>query len=263
MFLGFDQTFVLGLIILITALVVVFAFKKIDSILNYHLAIKELDKEKQIRSSLFKITHEIKNPIAVCKGYLDMFDTADLVKSEKYVKVMKEEIDRILFMLEDFLSIKEIKLNNEIIDINFLVESVFEKYIFIFKDSDIILENNLLDDEFYIEGDYNRLVQLFVNIVKNAMEALEEKEYKKITITQKIKEDTISIIIKDTGCGMSEEVFKNFTNPFYTTKKRGNGLGVSLSFEIAKSHNGQLSYETKEHEWTKVTLCLPIYKIKE
>ena len=75
---------------------------------NPNMTLKELEQEKQIRESLFKITHEIKNPITVCKGYLDMFDVEDKKKSEKYVSILKDEIKRVLVLLEDFLSINKI-----------------------------------------------------------------------------------------------------------------------------------------------------------
>ncbi|MDD3392113.1 MAG: hypothetical protein PHE54_00995, partial [Bacilli bacterium] len=67
-----------------------------EEIVKYHMSIKELEQEKQIRTSLFKITHEIKNPIAVCKGYLDIFDINNINHSQKYIPILKEEIERTL-----------------------------------------------------------------------------------------------------------------------------------------------------------------------
>ena len=65
--------------------------KEATNIMSLHSNLKEFEKEKSIRLSLFKITHEIKNPIAVVKGYLDMFDSKNLEKSEKYVGIMKND----------------------------------------------------------------------------------------------------------------------------------------------------------------------------
>ncbi|MFI3307995.1 MAG: HAMP domain-containing sensor histidine kinase [Mycoplasmatota bacterium] len=254
--------FILSIMAFITLYIIVYFFIKTETIISYHQALKDLENEKKIRTSLFKITHEIKNPIAVCKGYLDMFDVNDIDKSSKYINVMKEEINRILFMLEDFLSTKEIELNNEILDFNYLVESVLEKYTFILKEEKIVLEKNLIDDELYINGDYNRLIQVIINLFKNAIESLDESKVKKIVIKQTIENNYIVLSIKDSGCGMSDDVLKNFKNPFYTTKKRGNGLGVSLSIEIIQKHNGKVEYITKEKKGTEVILKVPLYIIK-
>ena len=76
-----------------------------NRILKDHLDYKELKKEEQIRLSLFKITHEIKNPIAVCKCYLDMMNTSDQKQVERFIPIIKSEIQRILILLEDFLNI--------------------------------------------------------------------------------------------------------------------------------------------------------------
>ena len=86
--------------------------------------IKEIERNKQIKTSLFRITHEIKNPIAVCKGYLDMFDKDNQDHFKKYIPILKDEINRTLLLLEDFLAMNKVKINKDIIDINLLIEEV-------------------------------------------------------------------------------------------------------------------------------------------
>ena len=96
-------------------------------ILTINMPLKELENEKQIRLSLFKITHEIKNPIAVCKGYLDMINPKDTKQVERYVPIIKSEIDRLLTLLQDFLMINKSNLDLDIMDINLLIEDSIEK----------------------------------------------------------------------------------------------------------------------------------------
>ena len=74
-----------------------------EEIMNLNTAIRELEKEKVLRTSLFKMTHEIKNPIAVCKGYLDMLDLANQEKVNKYIPIIKGEIERTLTLMDDYL----------------------------------------------------------------------------------------------------------------------------------------------------------------
>ena len=96
----------------------IYLLNQAENIINMHIKYRQIVKEKQIQTSLFKITHEIKNPIDVCKGYLDMYDENNLEKTKKYIPIIKEEIDRVLILLEDFLSMNKQKINKDILDIN-------------------------------------------------------------------------------------------------------------------------------------------------
>ena len=220
-----------------------------NKILKEHLDYKELKKEEQIHLSLFKITHEIKNPIAVCKSYLDMINTSDKDQVERFIPIIKSEIERLLVILEDFLNINKINNKLDIMDINMLVEDVICKFN---ENKNIKIENNLLDDEIYINGDYNRLNQMFINIFKNSVEAIEKEG--KININSYIKNKDYIIAIEDNGIGMSKEVLSRMREPFYTTKNRGTGLGLPLIYEIANSNKVKIEYSSKENNGTIVIL---------
>lgn len=237
-------------------LIVSILFKKTDDILKLYRTIQELQEEKQVRDSLFKITHEIKNPIAVCKGYLDMFDIDNLEHSRKYIPIIKNEIERVLILLKDFLEIKKIKIEPDIMDINLLLEEVVESFepLIIDRKIEIIYDNT--DEELYIMADYNRLKQVFVNMIKNSIEALEGMSKGKIKI--EVNESNKDIVIKiiDNGCGIDKETLKHMNEPFFTTKVYGTGLGVFLSREIVKAHEGELKY-TSDNNKTITMITLP------
>ena len=229
-------------------------------ILETHLTYKELQQEKQIRLSLFKITHEIKNPIAVCKGYLDMINVKDTDQVERYVPIIKSEIERLLSLLQDFLLINKSNLDLDIMDFNMLIEDTIQKLDPLLKDNNINLNLNIIDDEIFINGDYNRLSQVLINIIKNSIEAIPDEHKGKINITMKIKDKKYYLTVEDNGVGMNKEVLTNIKKPFYTTKKRGSGLGVSLIYEIVEAHNGKIEYSSEYGKGTKVTIQLPIYE---
>lgn len=233
-----------------------FYIKGVDA-LNTHIKYKELKKEKQIRLSLFKITHEIKNPIAVCKAYLDMFDTNNLEHSRKYIPIIKNEIDRILVLLQDFLLVNKTNMNCDIMDINMLIEEVTEKVTSIMDSNDIKFNIKTTDDEIFINGDYNRLCQVLINILKNSVEA----DAKNITLSLEEDNDKLLIDINDDGVGISKDIMNNIYEPFYTTKKCGTGLGVSLSKEIINAHNGTIEYKSTEGLGTEVKIMLPSYNL--
>jgi len=150
---------------------IVYAFKQGEVLFKMFLSAKEIREHKQVKNSLFKISHEIKNPIAVCKGYLDMFDVNNKEHSKNFVPIIKEEIGRTLLILEDFLAMNKLKIKKEILDINVLLEEITNNYKSIFRKNDINFYSKITDDEIYINGDYNRLMQVVINILKNSIEA--------------------------------------------------------------------------------------------
>ena len=229
-------------------------------ILQTHLTYKELQQEKQIRLSLFKITHEIKNPIAVCKGYLDMLNTKDTNQVERYIPIIKSEIERLLSLLQDFLLINKNNLDFDIMDFNMLVEDTINKLNPLLKDNNIKLNLDIIDDEIFVNGDYNRLSQVLINIIKNSIEAIPKDIKGKIKISTKIKNNKYYLVVEDNGLGMDKEILSKMKQPFYTTKKRGSGLGVSLIYEIVEAHNGEIKYKSEYGKGTKVTIWLPLYE---
>ena len=96
--------------------------------------------------------------------------------------------------------------------------------------------------------------------MKNSIEALENIKKPCIKLWTEEKKDKIIIHIKDNGKGMTKEELKKITEPFYTTKIKGTGLGVSLSNEIIKAHKGKIKYTSKQNEFTEVSVILPLEK---
>lgn len=231
-------------------------YERLSNIVNCHNQVEDIEKEKRIHTSLFKITHEIKNPIAVCKGYLDMFDVENIEHSRKYIPIIKSEINRILYLLEDFLSITKIKLEKEEMDLNLLLEDTVKCLKPILDNKQITFESNISDDEIYICADYNRLKQTLVNIIKNSKEAIQNEG--NIKLYTDILKNKIKIIIEDDGIGMTEEQLKKIKEAFFTTKGNGTGLGTYMANEIVVSHGGKLEYFSKYGIGTKVVITLPI-----
>lgn len=239
--------------------ILLYLFNLADKITNLHLTIQEFEKEKQLKNSLFKITHEVKNPIAVCKGYLDMLDINDKEKLARYIPIIKQELNRSLDIMNDFMEFSKIKIDKEIIDINMLLEEIIDDLNLLMTNKNITLTSRGLKDEVYIEGDYNRLKQVFINLVKNSMESIENEG--KIEITTHTLKNEYYIEIIDNGTGMDEETLSKVKEMFFTTKQKGTGLGVSLSNEIIKAHNGSITYTSKLKKGTKAVVKLPITMI--
>lgn len=230
---------------------------KSEEIMQSHQEYLELQQEKQIRLSLFKITHEIKNPIAVCKAYLDMFNINKKDHAKRYVPILKSEINRLLILLEDFLLVNKVNIQCDIMDANLMISDVASSMFCLLNDNNVNLNLDITDDEIFINGDYNKLSQVLINVIKNSVEA----NTSNIWITLSSKNANLEINIKDDGDGIPKDLIHKIKEPFYTTKCRGTGLGVALSYEIITAHNGTIDYNSIYGRGTNVKIVLPLYDI--
>lgn len=235
---------------------ILYVFKLIEKIRGLNNSIKILEKDKIVKDSLFKLTHEIKNPLAVIKGYLDMMDFNNKEKAQKYLGIIREETNRSLNIINDFMEFNKIKITKTEIDLNLLLDDVYDLFKIIMKNNNVkLIYNNKNDDDIYIKGDYERLKQVIINLIKNSIEAINDSG--KVKLSSKICNKYTDIIVEDNGIGMTEEALAQVKEMFYTTKKEGSGLGVALSNEIIKAHGGELIYSSKENVGTKVIIRLP------
>lgn len=233
-----------------------YLFKLADNISSLYKISNDLNKDSKLKESLFKLTHEIKNPIAVCKGYLDMIDLNDRIKSKKYINIVKSEIDRSLNVIADFMEYSKIKTNREVMDISMLLDDIYDSFNILIKDKNIIFNYNNSYDEIYLLGDYERLKQVFVNIIKNSIESIDNNGIINIDVNK--CDNDVEIIVSDNGIGMDKEELDSIKTLFFTTKKNGTGLGVALSNEIILAHNGILNYDSIKNVGTKCIIKLPI-----
>lgn len=226
------------------------------NIISLHMNLKEFEKEKNIKLNLFKITHEIKNPLTVVNGYLSMFDVTDIEKSKRYISILKNEVNRTLNLLSDFMEFTKIKVVKKECNFNDLISDVKEVLIPFFVKKNVnysfCVQNNII-----VNMDYNRIKQVIINVIKNAVEACRESNGM-VTTTAFTEEDYLIIVVKDNGIGMDKFVLDNILVPFYTTKDNGTGLGVSLSKEILEAHGGTINYDSIKEKYTTCKITIPL-----
>ena len=251
-------TLLSNIICIFITYIIVIMLEKLEKVLNLYGTIKEVEHDKNFRESLFKVTHEIKNPIAVCKGYLDMLDLNDNKKVNEYIPIVKDEINRTLILMNDFLNLTKLKVNKEVMDINMLLEDIISSVEPLLLTKNIHLISNINDDELFINGDYDRLKQVFINLIKNSIESI-DSDIGIIKLNIKDKKN-VEINLIDNGSGIKKGVLDKLGEPFITTKEKGTGLGVKLSKEIIELHNGKIKYLSKEKEGTTVKIVLPKLK---
>ncbi|CAI9393252.1 Sporulation kinase E [Bacillus sp. T2.9-1] len=201
------------------------------------------------------IAHEIRNPLTSIKGFIQ------LAKSEnpknKYFAIVLSEIERInsivgelLFLAKptaDVFLVKDIR--NIIKDVVTLIHTQLSLH-------------NIQINEVYdwdipkILCEEQRLKQVFINLLQNAIEAMPKGGYISIKGTF-LGEGNISIEIMDQGVGIPEERISTLGEPFYTTKEKGTGLGLMTCYKIIESHNGKLCFQSEVNKGTKVTIIFP------
>lgn len=232
-------------------------FETGEDIINLYGILKESKKDKALFESLSKLTHELKNPIAVCKGYIEIIDRNGIESAPKYLPIISNEIERSLSVINDFSSLGKLKkLNKEEVDLQVLLEEIITILNPLFKKNNANIYLNIKDD-IYVNIDYLRMKQVFVNILKNALEAKKDDEQLNVFIEVKKNLNNLKIIIKDNGIGMDKNTLERITEIFYTTKANGNGLGVVLSKEIIEMHKGSINYKSTKGKGTTVTITLP------
>ena len=208
-----------------------------------------------------EITHEIKNPLVMIGGFAHQLtrNTQD-EKSLNKLKIISDEVRRLENLLTELREIYRPKsLNLEPININTLLEEI---YAFSKEDcqrSHIAIQLKKATEPLVVEGDRGKLKQVFLNLVKNAMEALEKGG--NLIIQSDLLEEQVIITITDNGPGIQQKDRDKLFTPFFTTKQRGTGLGLSVSKKIIEDHpGGSLTLDSEEGKGTTVRITLPLLK---
>ena len=203
-----------------------------------------------MRNDIYTLAHEIKNPLCVVKGYLEMINETNL---NKYKEIINNQVNDSLSVLNDYLEYNRISLSKEEIDLNILLEDIKNDLIDFLKNKNVLLNIDLLDDEVYMQADYNKLKQVFNNIIKNSVESFS----KNIEISYRIMFGKITIRIKNDGQELDENSFYKLGN-YFTTKEDGNGIGTSVIKKIISLHNGKIKYRNNKNKGVSVYITLSL-----
>ncbi len=202
-----------------------------------------LDRLNLIGQMAASISHETRNPMTTVRGFLQMLkDKPAYGEDGEYFDIMIEELDRADSIITEFLSLApNIKLQLEPGNINRIIDNL----------SILIQADALAHDkhiEFQLEEipdqllDPKEIRQLLLNLVRNAMEAVEPMQT--ITIRTYTEDSSIVLEVKDEGCGIPAEILNKLGTPFVTTKEHGTGLGLSVCYSIAERHNAVINVDS-------------------
>ncbi|WP_042357147.1 PAS domain-containing sensor histidine kinase [Bacillus rubiinfantis] len=203
------------------------------------------------------IAHEIRNPITAIKGFLQLMSSAH-DEYKDYFNIISSEIERIEQILSELLILAKPQVSKfERKDIKVLLAQVITLL-----DTQAILNNVEIVAEYqpgvtYIECDENQLKQVFINFIKNSIEAMPNGGRLVVKIS-KVNSEQIKIQFIDGGVGMSKETLAKLGSPFYTTKENGTGLGFMISRKIIENHFGEICITSEQNNGTTIDIILPI-----
>lgn len=208
------------------------------------------------------VAHEIRNPLTSLKGFVQLLQVEDQ-RHQYYYQIMMDELNRInqivgellLLAKPQHIKFQKAEIGKILNDVVSLLSSEANLY-------NIQIEFQSVKTPLWIECEPNQLKQLFINLIKNAIEASPSGEKVQV-ILENSNQSQVSIKILDHGIGISKERLEKIGEPFYSSKEKGTGLGLTVSFKIVQTHNGTIHFESKKNKGTSVHITLPIYNHKE
>jgi PAS domain S-box-containing protein len=207
-----------------------------------------------------EITHEIKNPLMMIGGFArQLFQPADEETKVKKLTIIIEQVERLEKLLVDLREIYMPKAPNiEVVNIKRVLERVYS----LVKDEcakkNIRTEVIIDEKGFLVNWDPSKLEQVFLNVIKNSIEAMGTGG--NLSIQGKLSGDKVEISIDDDGCGIPKEHMDKILDCFFTTKSYGTGLGLCISKKFIEEFDGtSLSVKSEEGKGTTVNLTLALY----
>lgn len=208
------------------------------------------------------VAHELNNPLASVKStieYLcDHLDKAPHLSED--LEFCLSEIRRAESIVRSLLfSARQKDERKTETDLKRAVEDALRVLQNEIKKRDVSIVKEFLTEDATILGIHSRICQVFINLIKNALDAIGEKKGE-IRIVILREGEKLKLLIEDNGCGMGDEELKNLFRPFFTTKEQGMGLGLYIVREIVSEHMGEIEVESRRGEGSKFTITFPAYR---
>ena len=224
-----------------------------------HEQLVQSEKMAALGAMIAEITHEIRNPLVSIGGF-----TRRLAKSlhrsedKKYIDIILSEVGRLEGIIHDNLSyIKEVAPQKSEGDINTVLHDILTLYEDELAQRGIMVEQDLCRSLPRLAFDGQQMKQAVINVLKNAMEAMESGGTLTLRTYDVPEAGEAAIEISDTGPGISAKAMHNIFNPYYTTKPRGTGLGLPITNRIVKAHKGKIEMRNKASGGAAFTIKLP------
>ncbi|MFC7061880.1 ATP-binding protein [Halobacillus seohaensis] len=202
------------------------------------------------------VAHEIKNPLTAIKGFLQI-GAANPDLRDSYQDIILDEVNRIESIVQDFMMLSKPKSSVQLEYVNLeVIISYVSRLLDPDTESNELIVHYTCDPKlngFYCEP--KRLKQILINLVGNAIDALDEEG--EVQIEAILEKEELVISVTDNGHGLTEQELLKLGEPFYTTKEKGTGLGIMVTKKMIDDLDGKINYQSRKNEGTSVTVRLP------
>jgi signal transduction histidine kinase len=235
-------------------------YSYINSLTSVYEELHRNEKLVVVGQMATAVGHEIRNPLSSLRGFTQL-QNERYPNTNAYYPIMIQEIDRINSIVGDLMYLGKPRATQfekaSIEEIIAYTLSITQQQA---EDQGVLVKTLIEEPLPPLDCDSKQLKQVFINLIKNAIEAMPGGGRIKI-ILKVLSGQTISISIQDEGCGIAEDNILNLGQPFYTTKKDGTGLGLMVTNQIIKDHKGTLNIQSRFENGTKVEVVLPISQV--
>ncbi|QQE77730.1 hypothetical protein GI364_17595 [Alicyclobacillus sp. SO9] len=246
-----------GIVEVATTVMVVFLIDTVRSNVEMRHHLQELEKVQLVNSLTASIAHEIRNPLTVSRGFLQLLQENNSEQTRRdYLNIVLGELDKASSVIDEYLSLSHPQLNNmERVNVSQLIQQSLASitpYATLHNVS--VIQN--LETDVYMSIDGERFSKCVLNIMKNGIEAMPKGGTLSVQIRRRRR--AVGITVSDTGIGMTSEQIQRLGKPFYSTKHKGTGLGLMTSYRFIQLMKGQIQVTSKVNAGTTFSVSLPV-----
>lgn len=232
---------------------------------NFNIMVKELNSMEYLRKDFISnISHELKTPISSIQGFTKLLADDNLSKEEKdeYINIILEETERLSNLSSNMLKLSKLEKQEIVTNkAEYRLDNQIRKAI-IMLDEEINKKNiniSLKSEEIIIYEDEDLIMEIWINLINNAIKYCNENGEIKIKITD--EQDKVKVAIQDNGIGIPKDkqnrIFEKFYQVENSRSKEGSGLGLPIVKRIVDLIQGNLEVESKENKGTKIIVTIP------
>ena len=248
--------------------------KMLDALQNEHekrekleLEVHQQDKMASLGKLIAGVAHEVKTPLAIIKTRIQIWQQklndkentnesgSDI--SNDSMQMVINEVDRMNKLVNKLLIFSKPVTDDFMpVDLNELISDILALFRTKRFESRATINFEENDELPIINGNPDKIQQIFLNVIANAFEAMTNEG--RIDIETSVENNFVKISVTDYGSGIPEEVIDNIFDPFFTTKESGTGLGLSIAYEIVQAHKGKIEAVSNKEQGTSIIVYLPI-----
>lgn len=221
----------------------------------FNMELQRSEKMEIISELAASVAHEVRNPLQVTRGFLQLLLSKSERKDREYLTLALKELDRASGIITDFLTFAKPEMDQvQLLDLSEEFRHI-EGILIPLANFQGSKMTSRIPKDLYIEGNSSKLKQAFINIIKNSIEALHEAG--QVHIWAYTEQDDVVIHVHDNGEGMEPEELARLGEPYFSNKTKGTGLGLMVTFRIIEAMKGDMKFYSEKGVGTEVIVRFP------